>query len=119
MTNAPEANGASEQGSGASAKGQRGPHIPSSPRDQGQPRTGVPSTAETPPESPTTPLFVKADEIKTGPPGADGGLETVNPSVPVEGSRTVQVIGTAGAARERRGCMGGTGQGRRVPGNAG
>ena len=69
-----------------------------------QPRTGVPSTAETPPESTTTPFFVKASEINTGPPGADAGLETVNPSVPVEGPDLR--IGTAGAARDAAGRNG-------------
>ena len=78
---------------------------PTSPLPEtSQPRTGVPSTAETPPESPTTPFFVKAGEINTGPPGADGGLETVNPSVPVEGPDLR--IGTAGAARDAAGRNG-------------
>ena len=49
-------------------------------------------------------LFVKAGEINTDRPGADAGLETVNPSVPVEGPDLR--IGTAGAARDAAGRNG-------------
>ena len=65
------------------------------------PETGVPSRAETPPESPTTPLFVKTGGVNAGPTGADAVLETVNPSVPVEGPDLW--IGTASAARDAAG----------------
>ena len=78
VTNAPEADGASTL-----------------------PETGVPSRAETPPESPTTPLFVKTGGVNAGPTGADAVLETVNPSVPVEGPDLW--IGTASAARDAAG----------------
>ena len=102
VTDAPGANGAF---SGGPEPAPRVSADPTSPLPEtSQPRTGVPSTAETPPESPTTPFFGKAGEINTGPPGADGGLETVNPSVPVEGPDLR--IGAAGAARDAAGRNG-------------
>ena len=103
VTNAPGANGASSRGPEPAPRVSADPTSPFP--ETSQPSTGVPSTAETPPESPTTPFFVEAGEINTGPPEADGGLETVNSPAPPE-DPDVQVNAAASAARDAAGRNG-------------
>ena len=70
VTNAPEADGASGRAVAAARRASPDPASPAVP-EKGLPRSGVPSRGETPPESPTTPLFVKAGGINAGSAGAD------------------------------------------------
>ena len=70
VTNAPEADGASGRAVAAARRASPDPASPAVP-EKGLPRTGVPFRGETPPESPTTPLFVKAGGINAGSTGAD------------------------------------------------
>ena len=95
VRNAPEADAAG----GAPEPARRASPDPASPLpENGLPGTGFPLRAETPPESPITPLFVKAGEINTGPTGADAVLETVNFPAPPEISG-VQVNAASRAVR--------------------
>ena len=108
VTNAPEADGASGR---AVAAGRRASPDPASPAvpEKGLPRTGVPFRGETPPKSPTTPLFVKAGGINAGPAGADAVREAGDPPAPPEGP-VGQVNGAASAVRNA-GVDGGKGAG--------
>ena len=92
VMNAPEADGASGRAVAAAPRASPDPASTIS-------ETGIPRKAATPPDSPIASSFVK-----NGPAVAVAVLETVNPSVPVEG--TDLRIGTAGAARDAAGRNG-------------
>ena len=97
VTNAPEADGASGRAVAAARRASPDPASPAVP-EKGLPRTGVPFRGETPPESPTTPLFVKAGGINAGSAGADAVRESGDPPAPPEGPGG-QVNGAASAVR--------------------
>ena len=92
VTNAPEADGA------LSRAPEPAPRV-SADAVSTISETGIPRRAATPPDSPIASSFVK-----NGPAAAVAVLETVNPSVPVEGPDLR--IGTAGAARDAAGRNG-------------
>ncbi len=92
VTNAPEADGASSRAP------EPAPRV-SADAVSTISETGIPRRAATPPDSPIASSFVK-----NGPAAAVAVLETVNPSVPVEGPDLR--IGTAGAARDAAGRNG-------------
>ena len=97
VTNAPEADGASGRAVAAARRASPEPASPAVP-EKGLPRTGVPFRGETPPESPTTPHFVKAGGINAGSAGADAVREPGDPPAPPEGPGG-QVNGAASAVR--------------------
>ena len=92
VTNAPEADGASGRAP------EPAPRVSADPASTIS-ETGIPRKAATPPDSPIASSFVK-----NGPAVAVAVLETVNPSVPVEGPDLR--IGTGGAARDAAGRNG-------------
>ena len=92
VTNAPEADGASSRAV------EPAPRVGADPASTIS-ETGIPRKAATPPDSPIASSFVK-----NGPAVAVAVLETVKPSVPVEGPDLR--IGTAGAARDAAGRNG-------------
>ena len=92
VTNAPEADGASSRAP------EPAPRV-SADLASTISETGIPRKAATSPDSPIASSFVK-----NGPAVAVAVLETVNPSVPVEGPDLR--IGTAGAARDAAGRTG-------------
>ena len=92
VTNAPEADGASGRAP------EPAPRVSADPASTIS-ETGIPRKAATPPDSPIASSFVK-----NGPAVAVAVLETVNPSVPVEGPDLR--IGTGGAARAAAGRNG-------------
>ena len=61
--------------------------------------TGVPSKAQTPPESPATPLFAKTGEINAGATGADAVLDTSRRPQPCRKVQNLQVNAVASAVR--------------------
>ena len=108
VTNAPEADGASGRAPEPAPRVSADPASPAVP-EKGLPRTGVPFRGEPPPESPTTPLFVKAGGINAGSTGADAVREPGDPTAPPEGPGG-QVNGAASAVRNA-GVDGGKGAG--------
>ena len=92
VTNAPEADGASSRAP------EPAPRVSADPASTIS-ETGIPRKAATPPDSPIASSFVK-----NGPAVAVAVLETVNPSVPVEGP-DLRIV-TGGAARDAAGRNG-------------
>ena len=92
VTNAPEADGASSRAP------EPAPRVSADPASTIS-ETGIPRKAATPPDSPIASSFVK-----NGPAVAVAVLETVKPSVPVEGP-DLRIV-TAGAARDAAGRNG-------------
>ena len=92
VTNAPEADGASSRAP------EPAPRVSADPASTIS-KTGIPRKAAPPPDSP-----IAASFVKNGPAVAVAVLETVNPSVPVEGP-DLRIV-TGGAARDAAGRTG-------------